>query len=230
MTEIDSEIQKLLNSASRYDICFLEKYENCVRDQVNKGQYSLVNNLAVLLLYTIHPNRVDLEIVQDILLLSMIRGPISPDFMACTYQISLPVQNEPPIKEIIQFNELLTSCRFSDMWTLLKNNSTLRSKVERIDNFYNSVRDIIVQSIGCSHSCISIQVLSELVNFPKDSTEIKEIIEKNNWITDPSWEIVKIPVLENPVDNSIESNITKNKPLETNENIIRNYLTILNSI
>ncbi|KAH8739897.1 hypothetical protein FG386_001714 [Cryptosporidium ryanae] len=230
MTEIDIDIQKLLNSASRYDISFLEKYENCVKDQISKGQYSLVNNLAVLLLYTIHPNRTKLEIVQDILLLSMIRGPISPDFMACTYQIPLPIQNEPSIKEIIQFNELLTNCKFASMWIFLNNNDALKSKVSRIDNFYNSIRDTIIQNIGCSHSCISMNVLSESINFPKDSHEIKEIIEKNNWITDPSWEIVKIPILENPIENTIESNIAKNKPLETNESIIKNYLSVLNSI
>lgn len=230
MTEIDVEIQKLLNSASRYDVFFLEKYENCVRDQVNKGQYSLINNLSVLLLYTIHPSRTNFEIVQDILLLSMIRGSVSPDFMACTYQIPLPVQNEPSVKDVIQLNNLLTNCKFASMWNFLKNNHILRSKVERISDFYDSIREIIVQSIGCSHSCISIQVLSESVNFPKDSPEFKEIIKKNNWITDQTWEIVKIPLSEGPTENNIDSNIAKNKPLETNESIIKNYLTVLNSI
>lgn len=226
MTQIDQKITDLLNSASRYDVSYLDTFENCVRDQINKGQYSLVNNLAVLLQYSIHPKKTNLEIVQDILLLSMIRGPLSSDFLACTYQIPLPVQNNPSIKQIFQLNDLLTSCKFANMWSLLKTNSDLRNKVERIHGFYDSVRDIIIYSVNCSHSCISIAVLSELLDFPKNSAELKSIIDKNKWILDNTFELVRIPLSESPAEN-IDSNANKNKSLGTNEVIFKNYLSLL---
>ncbi|KAH8583762.1 eIF-3 p25 subunit 11 [Cryptosporidium sp. chipmunk genotype I] len=228
MTQVDQKIIGLLNSASRYDVSNLDIFENCVRDQINKGQYSILNNLVVLLQYSIYPKRTNLEIVQDILLLSIIRGPLSSDFLSCTYQIPLSVQNDPNIKQIIQLNDLLTSCRYVNMWALLKTNDYLRSKAEKVQGFYDSIRDIIVYSINCSHSCISTVVLSELLDLPKDSAELKDIIEKNKWILDSACEIIRIPLSESPIEN-VDSNTNKNKSLGNNEVIFKNYLNLLSN-
>ncbi|KAJ1606415.1 eIF-3 p25/subunit 11 [Cryptosporidium canis] len=228
MTHVDQRIVELLNSVSRYDIEYLDTFENYVRDQISKGQYSLSNNLAVLMHYSIHPKKVNLEIVQDILLLSMIRGPLSTDFLSCIYQIPLPVQSDPDVRQIIQLNDLLTSCRFANMWSLLKTNEGLRSKVERIHGFYDAIREIIVYSVSCSHSCISIAVLSELLDFPRDSTQLKSTIEKNKWILDNTCEVIRIPLSESPVEN-VDSNANKNKSLGTNEAIFKNYMNLLSN-
>lgn len=227
MAQVDQKIINLLNSASRYDVSNLNIFEDCVRDQIKKGQYSILNNLVVLLQYSIHPKKANLDIVQDILLLSLIRGPLSSDFLSCTYQIPLSIQNEPNIKQIIQLNDLLTSCRYVNMWSLLRTNDHLRNKVERIQGFYDSIRDIIIYSVNCSHSCISVTVLSELLDFPKDSTELKGIIEKNKWILDNACEIIRIPLSESPIEN-VDSNTNKNKSLGSNEVIFKNYLNLLN--
>ncbi|KAF7458770.1 eukaryotic translation initiation factor 3 subunit K [Cryptosporidium felis] len=226
MAQVDQRIIDLLNTASRYDLYYLNEFEACVRDQIEKGQYSLANNLAVLLQYSIHPKKINLDIIQDILLLSMIRGPLSSDFLSCTYQIPLNIQDDPNIKLIIQFNDLLTSCRYANMWNVLKTNDTLKSKVERIQGFCDSIREIIVYSVNCSHSCISMTVLSELLDFPKDSPQMKEIITKNNWILDTACEIIRIPITESSTE-SLDSNVNKNKSLGSNELIAKNYLTLL---
>ncbi|OII76656.1 SAC3 GANP family protein [Cryptosporidium andersoni] len=225
---INNEVQVLLNSASRYDVCNLEVFEQCVRDQIKFEQYSIINNLAILRLYMIYPNKMKLDIIQDILLKALIQSPLSSDFLSCTYQIPLSIQDNPEIKPILFLHEMLIDCKFTYMWKFLKSNQLLSTKISRILGFEDFLRNIVVYTVNNSHSCISLLVLSELLDLPTSSNKIIEIIEKNGWRMDIQSGLIRIPAVENN-ENLGDTIINKTKCTDDSDIIVKNYLSILNS-
>ena len=101
--------------------------EKWVIMQSAENLYDLEANLAVLKLYQFNPNTTKKTIVERILLKALTSLP-NTDFVLCKCLIDSILFEDPNIKTIVDFHNLLETCKFELFWVCLIPSLSVRSE------------------------------------------------------------------------------------------------------
>ena len=91
--------------------------EGYIESQSVENQYDLEANLAVLKLYQFNPNTTKKSVVVKILLKALTALP-NTDFVLCKCLIDSSLLDEEPINIIVNFHNLLETCKFEQFWVI----------------------------------------------------------------------------------------------------------------
>lgn len=148
-----------VTGAERYNPEKLAELEKHVEAQVANGTYQLDSNLALLRLYQFHPEKVNVQKLQKLLVKALMQLP-SPDFRTCVYLVSDSVQSEEPVASLIAMAGHLENCRFKDFWAAVDNH---RDLLNTVPGFYDAVRAYAIHVLSATFQRVSRATLTEVL-------------------------------------------------------------------
>jgi translation initiation factor 3 subunit K len=162
-------------SNSRYDPLLIPHLEKYLQQQT-PAQYDQAANLALLKLYQFSPEKINTELVQKILVKSLVRVP-SSDFTLCLYLLQDDkVNNDAVVQALVQLYSLLESVQFDQYW---KARNSLDAKVndalqQHVDKFDQHIREFILGVVKITYYEIETPLLLKHLNL-QDISEVQAL-------------------------------------------------------
>ena len=176
MEGMKAEIKEMLTGIERYNPDKVPTLEHYVNLQSREKGYDLEANLALLKLYQFMPEMYKLDIVAQILLLSLTNLPHN-DIVLCKAMLSQDVLEDQKIGTILYLSELLEMCQFKTFWKEINNHQTLTGMVV---GFEDSVRKFVCHVISITYQTIEDTVLRELLGLV-DENAIRKWTDMYGW-------------------------------------------------
>ncbi|KAK9823253.1 hypothetical protein WJX72_001358 [[Myrmecia] bisecta] len=171
--------------ADAYDHRKLPELERKVADQVNTGTYDLDANLALLRLYNVQPERIDLRLVASILIKAMMQLP-KPDFALALHMIPERLQEEQPVAALIALTQHLEGARFQKYWEAV---DACRDIVKAVPGYYEAVRAYILQAIQSTCQKVTRATLAQSLR--ADGETLDKLIQDK--VASEGWSVNKTP-------------------------------------
>ncbi|CAM8960955.1 unnamed protein product [Rhodiola kirilowii] len=171
-----------LVAVNPYNPDILNDLEGFVKVQVSSKTYNLDANLCLLRLYQFDPEKINTQVVANILLKALMAMP-SPDFSLCLFLIPERVQMEEQFKTLIVLSHYLETARFSQFWEEASKN---RHILEAVPGFEQAIQDYIVHVLSLTYQKVPKTVLSEAINLDGPSLDnfLEHQVSNNGWIVD----------------------------------------------
>lgn len=158
----ENEIQELIYSHSLPLIPLLEDY---IHEQYTSGDnnvYDYYSHKILLKLYQCYPNLLDVDIITEIFILSLMKLP-SNNYLALTYLIPVKIlSTNNKLKYLTLIANLLESGKFIQFWTEYRNNEGI---ITNSQAFENSIRQYIVNSVSLVFHDIQTNLLASFLGF-----------------------------------------------------------------
>jgi translation initiation factor 3 subunit K len=176
MEGMKAEIKEMLLGIERYNPDKVPTLEHYVNLQSRERGYDLEANLALLKLYQFMPELYKLDVVAQILLLSLTNLPHN-DIVLCKAMLSQEVLEDQKIGTILYLSELLEMCQFKTFWKEINKHHTLTGMVT---GFEDSVRKFVCHVISITYQTIEDTVLRELLGLV-DENAIRKWTDMYGW-------------------------------------------------
>lgn len=197
-----------LVAVNAYNPDILPELEQYVREQVSQRTYNLDANLALLRFYQCEPRRVNMQILTNVAIKSLMALP-AVDYNLCMFLIPEKLQQEEPLVTIATWAQLLETARFSDFW-----NEAARSRdlVESVPGFEEAIQNYAVHVLSISYRKVPRHVLAEAVNINGPSLD-RFLEHQKSWSILEGGQDIELPKNE---DNypGFRRNIGDSIPLE----------------
>ncbi|KAL7415751.1 putative eukaryotic translation initiation factor 3 subunit 11 [Mrakia frigida] len=211
-------IGDLIAGVDRYNPANLNILEDYLYDQVRRGTYDPMSNLATLKLYQFNPLLINPDVIVQLLLKALLATP-GPDFGLAMAIIgdranTLPTNEDdedfdPKISLLLPFlsnlHNLLRTCQYSAFWALL-NGSDEAATVLRQNHlaehplFAPLVRTLVVsRAIASTHQRISVGLCSKWFDLKSEAELTKFVTEELGWKVEAG-----IVVIEANEDNAVK--------------------------
>lgn len=165
-----------------YELATLSALEKYVTLQLNDREYDFEANKALLRSYQVNAEHVKLDVVVNLMVLSLMRLP-STDFLALSYIVPGKLPLQPKLKQVQKFADLLERAEFMKFW--VEYAASDMSITAPADGFLDLIRAFIMNNTRDVYRNISKELLQQFLNF--DATEIEAFCKSS-----PLVEQVKI--------------------------------------
>eukprot|EP00088_Acartia_fossae_P034307 TRINITY_DN351_c0_g1_i1.p1 TRINITY_DN351_c0_g1~~TRINITY_DN351_c0_g1_i1.p1 ORF type:complete len:215 (+),score=75.20 TRINITY_DN351_c0_g1_i1:56-700(+) len=202
MEGMKAEIKEMLQGIERYNPDKVSTLEHYVNLQARERGYDLEANLALLKLYQFMPDMYKLDVVAQILLLSLTNLPHT-DIVLCKAMLTQDILHDDKIKTILYLSELLEMCQFKTFWEEINKHQALTGCVV---GFEDAIRKFVCHVISITYQTIEDKVLRELLGLV-DENAIRKWTDLYGWNIDGSFvylasqeEIIKTRNITEKVD------------------------------
>ncbi|ODQ66772.1 ARM repeat-containing protein [Nadsonia fulvescens var. elongata DSM 6958] len=193
-------VDHMLNTLEKYDAGNIQKFEEYVEQQCSKNVSDIAANLALLKLYQFNTNRINDEVIINVLSLALINFN-SFDFSLALHLLPTYVLNESPIdplseqiQKLFKLYNHLDGKDFAGFWTEFYKDDNATEIVSDIENFLSLIRASISKTIECACKSLSYSVLSSWVHLDENSSALNDWIKRQSWTLNGTT--VEIPVNE----------------------------------
>jgi len=176
MEGMKAEIKEMLKGIERYNPDKVPTLEHYVNLQAREKGYDLEANLALLKLYQFLPETCKIDVVAQILLLSLTNLPHT-DIVLCKAMLTQEILEDQKIGIILYLSELLEMCQFKTFWTEINKHNSLTNAVS---GFEDSVRKYVCHVISITYQTIEDTVLRELLGLV-DENAIRKWTDMYGW-------------------------------------------------
>ena len=152
-----------------YELTTLVALEKYVTMQLSEREYDFEANKALLRSYQINAEHVKLDVVVNIMVLSLMRLP-STDFLALSYIIPGKVPLHPKLKQVQKFADLLERAEFSKFWEEYAA-SPDQSITSAASGFADFIRTFIMGNTRDTFRNISKELLQQFLGLSASETE-----------------------------------------------------------
>jgi len=170
------EIKQMLQGIERYNPDKVPTLEHYIDLQAREQGYDLEANLALLKLYQLMPDMYKMDIVAQILLLSLTNLPHT-DLVLCRALLTQDILDDDTIRAILYLSELLEMCQFKTFWKEINNHPNLSNSVV---GFEDSVRKFVCHVISITYQTIEESTLQELLGLV-DENAIRKWTDLHGW-------------------------------------------------
>lgn len=178
-SEIDYE-QLLISHP--YDVNIMAPLEKFVTHQAKTGGYDANANRHLLKLYSIDPDGVKMNIVQQILVLALAQLPNS-DFLACTYLLQEDLHEDDHVKGIFKLSTLLEGANFVKFWKEV-GEKKMRTILDRVQGFDDSIRTFICTVLESCYQSHPAGTLKDILHV--NAKQLDGIAKKRGWTKEDS--------------------------------------------
>ncbi|CAM8969884.1 unnamed protein product [Rhodiola kirilowii] len=182
-----------LVAVNPYNPDILNDLEGFVKVQVSSKTYNLDANLCLLRLYQFEPEKINTQVVANILLKQM----------------------EEQFKTLIVLSHYLETARFSQFWEEASKN---RHILEAVPGFEQAIQDYIVHVLSLTYQKVPKTVLSEAINLDGPSLDnfLEHQVSNNGWIVDKGQGTGQLIILPSNEFNhpELKRNSAETVPLE----------------
>jgi len=209
---VKGEVNKLMKGIQRYDPINIETLEQYVAMQASNNEYDLENNLSLLRLYQLNPQRFNMEIVEIILLKALSKLPHS-DLSLCKSLLSTHIiENSISVDNILYLADLLETCKFIEFWEKLQIPEFMDLK-EIIAGFEDSIREFVCHVVGITYQRIQEETLCQLLGLVDKKGAVDEN-SVNHWISKNGWKPATADSAYVLISSSMEDSIKTKKITE----------------
>jgi translation initiation factor 3 subunit K len=167
-----AKIDSLLKGSERYAPETVEVLQEYVKEQLNKGEYSLDANLALLKLYLLYPESTNMEAIEGVLLKALMAFPAT-DFSLCMYLI--PEKYHAELKEVTDLATQLELAKFKSFWKMAEG----VEKLKKATGWESSVRLFIAGVISSTYRSVKAKQILDLLNLPE--SELDGMMKQQGW-------------------------------------------------
>uniref|UniRef100_K3WRP7 Eukaryotic translation initiation factor 3 subunit K n=1 Tax=Globisporangium ultimum (strain ATCC 200006 / CBS 805.95 / DAOM BR144) TaxID=431595 RepID=K3WRP7_GLOUD len=193
--------QKLLafyESNSFYDAAAVADFEVYLAEQISASTIDIDANLALLKLYSLFPEHLDVDKVAKVLVKGIQALP-STFFTGASTVVPESIREDANVKAVLEAGFLLQSCLFEEFWQVDL------TYAKSVAGFTDAARAFILDAVRKSHSAISTSVLKAKLNI--SDKEVQDVVAAEKWSVE--GDVIKITLNE---DNQV-------RPKKIQENI-----------
>eukprot|EP01006_Ploeotia_vitrea_P027622 TRINITY_DN60404_c0_g1_i1.p1 TRINITY_DN60404_c0_g1~~TRINITY_DN60404_c0_g1_i1.p1 ORF type:complete len:293 (+),score=160.26 TRINITY_DN60404_c0_g1_i1:104-880(+) len=172
------------------DPMVLGELEEHVMVQMKEGEYDFEANRHVLKLYSISPDSIKLDVLANVLTLSLMHMP-ETHFLASTYLLPQSVIDIEPVKTILRLGTLLETAQFERFWKDYETNSATFSNAK---GFEDNVRAFIAGTLSLAYDTAEVQTMLGMLHL-KDAAALKAFGAQqrpNAWVVSDDGKTVKL--------------------------------------
>jgi CSN8/PSMD8/EIF3K family len=151
-----------------YELSTLSALEKYVTVQLNEKEYDFEANKALLRSYQINAEHVKLDVVVNVMVLSLMRLP-STDFLALSYIVPGKLPLQPKLKQVQKFADLLERAEFLKFWE--EYSAPEQSITASAIGFADYVRSFIMSNTRDTFRNISKDLLQQFLGLSAAETD-----------------------------------------------------------
>jgi len=162
----DHENIRDLNLNKPYEASTLSKLESHVETQFNSGNYDFEANKALLKIYQCYPDLLKVNILEKVLVLSMMKFPKN-DFLMLSFLInSKSIVNNDKIKCIENSFSLLENGKFIEFWA--EYSYPLGKEIFTASKFKEAIQNFIINNLQIAFKTISTKLFLGMMGLSND--------------------------------------------------------------
>ena len=151
-----------------YEVSTLSALEKFVTIQLNEREYDFEANKALLRSYQINAEQVKLDVIVNVMVLSLMRLP-STDYLALSYIIPGKVPLNPKLKQVQKFADLLERAEFSKFWE--EHSAADQTITASAKGFADFIRSYIMGNTRDTFRNISTELLQQFLGLNAAETD-----------------------------------------------------------
>jgi hypothetical protein len=168
-----------------FELSTVSALENYVTYELREKVYDFEINKALLRCYQVNAEWIKLDFVVNIMVLSLMRLP-STDFLSLSYFLHGKLAQEPKLKQLQTFYDLLERAEFAKFWVEFKASDA--SVTSAAVGFADAIRAFILGATRDTFRNISKELLSQFLGL--STAELQAFLQSNPLVEQVSLNIL----------------------------------------